>query len=254
VNKGEEAEIYLKAFLLKEKEKNLGNTIFGNISSLCDDGNLETLTWKDSFQSHLDNFEFENIRDRIGIKKSPGSSKADITINDVNYSIKLRDERPSIINHTTRPGFENICCRIGLKINEFDSIISEYWQKRLGGVITEDVYNRNPMSPFQSHKNYLRPIINYFVFDGTARGYSDYKADEVLEVDYSSLPNNLKIINKDNYFDSVWPRLDFSIRGGGASMRGMPKKYPNCKNSASIGKWTRKTSDGYKGALSVRVG
>ena len=254
MNKGEKAEIYLKAFLLKEKDKSLRNTIFGKISSLSDDGNLETLTWKDSFQSHLDNFEFEKIMKYVGIEKSPGRSKADITINNVNYSVKLKNERPSIINHTTRPGFENVCCRIGLKINEFDTIISEYWQKRLGGIITEDVYNRNPMSPFQSHKNYLLPIINYFVFDGTGSGDSAYKADEVLEVDYSSLPNNLKIINKNDYFDSVWPKLDFSIRGGGASMRGMPKTYPNCKNSASIGKWTRKTKDGYKGALSVRVG
>lgn len=128
MNKGEKAEIYLKAFLLKEKDKSLRNTIFGKISSLSDDGNLDKLTWKDSFQPLLDNFEFEKIIKNIGIEKSPGKSKADITINNVNYSVKLKKEKPSIINHTTRPGFENVCCRIGLKIDEFDKIISEYWK------------------------------------------------------------------------------------------------------------------------------
>jgi len=54
MNKGEKAEIYLKAFLLKEKDKSLRNTIFGEISSLSDDGNLGTLTHKNIF---IVNFE-----------------------------------------------------------------------------------------------------------------------------------------------------------------------------------------------------
>jgi len=254
MNKGEKAEIYIKAFLLRQKDMGLTDTIFGRISSLSDDSNLAKLVWRDKFQPYLDKFDYKKIQDKIGIKKSPGASKADVTVNGINYSVKLKNEKPSLINHTARPGFENVCCRIGVKIDKFDDIISEYWKKRQKRTIREDVVSNDIKSPFRKHKKYLSPIINYFIFDGTGGGDSDYKADKVLEIDYKALPKNLKIVDKNKYFDSVWPKLVFSMRGGGKSKRGMPKNYPDCKNSSSIGKWTRQTKEGYKGALSVRVG
>ena len=254
MNKGEKAEIFLKAMLLRLKDSNETHPILGKIIHLSDDTNLASLQWKSECQKFFDSKEFEKLQKYLGLKKSSNQSKADVTINGINYSIKLQDERPSIINHTTRPGFERICNFLGIKIDTLDKIITEYWKKRSDGIITEDIGNNDRRSPFLSHKEYLKPIINYFVFDGTGSRDSNYVAKKVLVIDYKSMQNGIRIIDKNQYFDDVWPNLVFSLRGGGKSKRGMPKDYPNCKNSASIGMWTNNTSDGYKGALSVRVG
>lgn len=253
MNKGESAELFLKAILLRLKDNDGSHPVLGKIIRLSDDRNLESLKWKPKCQKFFDAQEFEKLRDCLGLKKSSSQSKADITINGINYSVKLQDERPSIINHTTRPGFERICDSLGIKIDTLDKIIAAYWKKRSDGTITEDIVNSNIDSPFLSHKEYFRPIINYFVFVGSGSRDSKYVAERVLVMDYKSMQNGIRIIDKNQYYDEVWPNLRFSLRGGGPSKRGMPKNYPNCKNSTSIGKWTNKTQEGYKGALSVRV-
>jgi hypothetical protein len=51
---------------------------------------------------------------------------------------------------------------------------------RIGGEITEDVSNGDLKSPFVAHKDYLSPIIGYFIFKGTARGNSPFPADRML--------------------------------------------------------------------------
>lgn len=254
MNKGESAELFLKAILLRLKDNDGPHPVLGKIIRLSDDRNLESLKWKPKCQKFFDAQEFEKLRDCLGLKKSSSQSKADITINGINYSVKLQDERPSIINHTTRPGFERICDSLGIKIDNLDKIIAAYWKKRSDGTITEDIGNNDSRSPFLSHKEYFRPIINYFVFVGSGSRDSKYVAERVLVMDYKSMQNGIRMIDKNQYFDDVWPNLVFSLRGGGKSKRGMPKNYPNCRNRASIEKWVCKTSDGYKGALSVRVG
>jgi len=253
VNKGEEAELFLKADLLRLKDSGESHPVLGKILQLSDGTDLENLEWKPQCLSLLDSKEFENLQECLGLKKSASRIKADVTINNVKYSVKLKNEKPSIINHTTRPGFERICKSLGIKIKTLDQIIDEYWRKRKKGIITEDIGNDDSLSPFLSHKKYLRPIINYFVFSGTGSADSNYPAEKVLVIDYKLLQTGITVYDKDKYFDHVWPKLVFSLRGGGKAKRGMPKNYPNCVCNESIGKWTRKTDDGYKGALSVRV-
>ena len=249
MNIGEESEHYLKAFLLKQKYKKLSDTVFGVINELSDDGNLSEIMWKNEAEPFLESFDIPNMIKTLGITKSRGSSKADITINGVSYSVKeMGASPPAIVNHTPRHGFENACTNVGSSITTLDKIITEYWKLREGKIIKEDTKISNPNCPFIPYKSYLKPIIEYFLFTGTGRSISNFPATKILEINYKKLPVEIRIFEKDNYFEQVWDKLVFSIRS-----KGMPKKYPNCVDKDSIAKWTKKTEKKYKGALHIRV-
>ena len=250
MNLGEESEYYLKAFLLREKDLCKATTVFRKIWKLSDDKNLDSLKWKTTAENALQNFKVEELIKILKLSKSNARSKADISINDVSYSVKeVKASPPAIVNHTPRPGFENVCNRIGVPITQLDEMVTEYWTRRIQGVITEDVSNSNPNSPFRHAKNYLKPIINYFVFTGSGAGDSRYPAEKVLELDYKSLPSGIHVLEKDEYFDEVWPNLIFSIRS-----KGMPSAFSKRNEAASIKKWTRFRDNSHKGSLHIRSG
>jgi len=249
VNAGEESEYYLKSYMLRQRDLGKKDTIFGRINELSDDGNLESLKWDVMAEDDLANFRIENLITILRISKSGVKSKADISINGVRYSIKeVGASPPAIINHTPRPGFENVCKNLNVSIQELDDIVREYWDLRTKVTIKEDTCVSDTNCPFTQHKRYLRPIIEYFVFTGTGTGDSKYLADKILEIDYKSLPVEMKIVEKEQYFDDVWQRLVFSLRS-----KGMPPNYPKTKNSNSISKWTRFFDGKNKGSLHVRV-
>ena len=52
---------------------------------------------------------------------------------------------------------------------------------------------------------------------------------------------------KPKYYDKIWSLLRFSMRS-----KGISENYPDCKNVASIRKWTKKRDGKYKGALHIR--
>jgi len=249
VNAGEKSENYLKAFLLREKAQGKKNTIFKKIKELSDDANLGNLTWKNKAEPYLANYDIPKLIEILGISKAKGTSKADISINGVRYSVKeIKWSPPAIVNHTSRPGFENVCKRVKTSILQLDKIIDEYWRLRKLGTIKEDTRTKDSNCPFSDYKNYLKPIIEYFIFIGTGRGDSKHLADKVLEIDYKSLPGKMRILERDQYFDVVWPKLRFSVRS-----KGMIPSYPDCKNSVSIKRWTMKRDGTYKGTLHIRV-
>ena len=110
VNKGEESELYLKSFLLREKTQNRKDTIFGKIIQLSDNGNLSELVWDEDADKYLENKNVGKLKSILGIRKSGTNSKTDVTINNTNYSVKEIDSQPpAIINHTTREKFERVC-------------------------------------------------------------------------------------------------------------------------------------------------
>ena len=134
-------------------------------------------------------------------------------------------------------------------IATLDKIIDDYWDKRMAGDIKEDVINSDSdSSPFFVHKDYFEPIINYFTFTGTGSKDSDFPADKILELDYKNLPESIKISEKQVYFDSIWKSLQISVRS-----KAMPENYPDCKNSMSIGKWTRTIQGKNRGSFHIRV-
>ncbi len=249
MNVGEESEHYLKAFLLRQKDEKLSDTVFGIINELSDDGNLAELSWKNTANPFLQSFDIPQIVKVLGIAKSRTSSKADITVNGISYSLKeMGASPPAIVNHTPRHGFETACANTGSSITKLDKIISKYWKLRQDGTIKEDTKISDPNCPFTPYKDYLKPIIEYFLFTGTGRGISNFPASKVLEINYKKLPKEIKIFEKDDYFDQVWDKLQLSIRS-----KGMPPSYPNCDNVNSVSKWTNLAEGKHKGALHIRV-
>lgn len=248
MNVGEISEFCFKAYMLRQRDEHREDTVFGKIHELSDDANLADLEWKPSLKQSLDDNDWETLRDELGIGKSRSKAKMDISINKIRYSMKDVGGKPyAIVNHTHRSGYENVCNDVGVSIKELDIIIAEYWKLREEKIITEDVKNSDDACPFLSHKAYMKKIIEYFIFTGTGVGKSDYQADKVLELNYKELPSSLRVYNKAKYYDKIWSRLIFSVRS-----KGMPPKYPVCKNAASIRKWTKKRDGKYKGALHIR--
>ena len=84
---------------------------------------------------------------------------------------------------------------------------------------------------------------------GTGSRDSNFPAEKILNVKYKELPNELEIIEKEDYFESVWENLVFSLRS-----KGMPNGYEhNNHEYESVRRWTRFTDGRYKGALHIRI-
>ena len=248
MNVGEISEFCFKAYMLRQRDENREDTVFGKIDELSDDANLADLEWKPLLKQSLDDNDWKTLRDELAVGKSNQSAKMDISINKTRYSMKdVGGSPPAIVNHTPRPGYENVCNDVGVSIKELDIIIAEYWKLREKKIIAEDVKNSDDKCPFLSHKAYMKKIIEYFIFTGTGRGKSIHPADKVLELNYKELPSSLRVYDKAKYYDKIWSLLRFSMRS-----KGISENYPDCKNVASIRKWTKKRDGKYKGALHIR--
>jgi len=251
VNIGERNELIIKLYLIylrdnkgEFKSIGFGGIEYGKLPKIDDPYILKKL--KDE--------EVNSYANLAGISKSPSMAKSDVEIDEAGYSLKFLGARPpALVNHTTRPGFENACLHAGTNISDIDQLVDEYWNLRLSGVIREDIKNNDPNSPFSSAKNTLKPVLNYFLFDGTGSGLSNYPAEYILEFIDPIDPDTWIFLNKSNAVDYVWDKLRFSIRGG----RGMPQNYPNNvyqTYNESIDKWTEYSHDRYRGALHIREG
>lgn len=267
-NEGEKKEILLKLKLIELRDsKNFqfnGQDIvsvgFGGIEykPLPIKINLNSLLYNDYY-------ELKEFAEPFGITKSGGGSKSDVYINSVGYSVKyMSSSPPAIVNHTPRPGFENACLYSKTSIDKLDEIISEYWKLRENGEISEDIPNSSLKSPFRNHKEYLRNIINYFLFDGTGKGFANNRADFILDYGNPLDTNTWKLYGKNNFIDVFWDRMIFSVRS-----KGMPSNYtPSLElgyqidsfgnslvsdKQISIEKWTKYSSGQYRGSLHVRI-
>ena len=196
----------------------------------------------------INDLEVERIAKLVGAFKAPTGSKADVYLNGWGISVKShRGANPAFLNHTHRAGFLKVCARIGANIDELDDIINEYWQKRNSGIIREDIRNNDPQSPFRDHLDYLRPIMNYFLFTGTAQKDSPYPADFILDF-IDPLNESKWKFSKDAYLRDNWDHIIFSVRS-----KGMPGSYPHGKDAALISPWVKFADGQYKGSLHGRA-
>ena len=192
--------------------------------------------------------EIENLAKHVGAFKAPAGSKADVYVNGYGISVKShRGANPAFLNHTHRAGFLKVCKRVGVSIEQLDHIVEDYWKKRKDGVIGEDVKNSDPNSPFKDHLEYLKPIMNYFLFKGTAQKDSQFPADYILDFIDPVDESNWKF-SKDEYLEDNWKHIIFSIRS-----KGMPDSYPKGKNSQLIKPWVKIAEGKYKGSLHGRA-
>lgn len=186
------------------------------------------------------------------IRKAGGRSKADVFINGTGYSIKYTNSAPpAIVNHTSRKGWEFAAQQKGLAMAPLDLLINDYWNKRIAGVIAEDVGNNHVHSPFSNHIQTLLPFLEYFSFDGTGSGLSNHPASAVIEFSDPCNVSTWKLMNQQQFISSVWNRLVFSLR----SSKGMPKNINtiNATSRNSILMWSQTQNGLLKGALHVRV-
>lgn len=256
MNKGERDELIFKFVLISLRDRN--QTLFNvPVNSV---GFLDT-----EYKSLPENIELNNIiqlndidllalSSIVGISKAPSGAKSDVYINGKGVSLKSLSAAPSaLVNHTSRPGFEFACINSDSKIEELDKIIDKYWELRMAGIIKEDVKNTDLNCPFLSHKEYMRPIIEYFLFKGTGSKICDTQAQYIIEFSNPLDSNTYKKLLPLDAVDAVWPKLIFSLR----AKKGMPKNYNPDEyegpNAESIKKWVRFHSGDYRGALHIRT-
>lgn len=190
------------------------------------------------------------------IMKAPTGAKRDVVINGKGYSLKsTRASPPAIVNHTTREKWIRVCKKTGVQIDMLDEMVSEYWKLRTHNKIGEDIQVSSCRCPFGNtlkRKQYLKGLINYFLFDGTGSSDSLYPADYILEFDDPSDITTWRILDRDSAFDSLWPKMVFSIR----AKKGMPSDYAhmwNVKKKAQIAPWVKYIDGDYRGALHIRA-
>lgn len=261
-NTGEKNEIFLKAFLLMSFKKQMpleGVHGIGLITSLkfSSDGNIPE--WKPIYADYLKNRNYDALKKIF--PKAPTGSKADLEINGIKYSVKnSQGARSAIVNHTSRRGFLRILKLLKIDIGPLDRMIDEYWKKRINNEIKEDIDNESDNSPFVNHKEYLKPIIEYFLFKGSGSRESSFPADKVLIFNEPDNSMSYMILSKAEALDFIWPFLVFSVR----SKKGMPTKKDKQGNITSeyrlpehsdLAPWVRFYPEGTKfpkGALHIR--
>lgn len=256
MNQGERDELKCKIFLvyLRDNRKSLLSeqissvgfmgTEFKQLPTSFDCNTLSTINEKDLYK----------LASSLGIGKAPTGAKADVEINGVGVSLKSQSAAPAaLVNHTNRIGFQFACLQSNTDIKQLDDIIDEYWRLRMSGRIAEDVKNSDPICPFLSYKNYMKPILEYFLFSGTGSKISNAPAEYLIEFENPVDIDTYKKLTKSDAVDAVWPKLVFSLR----AKKGMPKDYnPDTytgKGAESIKKWVMFHSDDYRGALHIRA-
>lgn len=251
-NTGEQNETFLKAFLLMmfhEQKPLTGKHNIGVIKTLKFSPNGDLPVWKKNYGRLLQNRKYELLKKVF--PKAPTGSKADLEINGVRYSVKNKlGAKSAIVNHTNRAGFLRIFKLLNIDISKLDEIINEYWDKRISGKIKEDSNNKDTNSPFSKHREYLKPVLEYFLFTGTGSKDSSFPADKILIFDEPEDTENYIVLNKSETVNSLWDHLTFSIR----SKKGMPSNYNPIKHK-DLSPWVRihqSTASSPKGSLHIR--
>jgi len=249
-NRGEESEVFFKAFLVKCYQKKIplfGVHGIGLITALNFGPRVKIPKWKDKYDLWLQKKDYNALKKIFG--KSRSTNKADVGINGINYSVKSSiGARSALVNHTPRKGFMRVCETIHCDIRPLDKMIQQYWAKRSKGEIGEDIKNSDLNSPFKNSKDYFRPIFEYFLFKGTGSSDSKFPADKLLIIGDPCSPESYKIVSPNQIIDELWDDMVFSIR-----RKGMPKKYDPVENTI-LTPWVGYTqeSDSPLGSLHIR--
>ena len=251
-NKGESGEILFKIKLVQMRDdgESFNGMPITSVGYVREYGQL-TMDIQDIAMRSDD--ELVKISGEMMIDKAGVFDKADVYINKVGVSLKSTyGANSALINHTARPGFERVCREVGADITVLDGIVEKYWELRLAGDIPEDIPNWDPRSPFRDHKEYFRPILEYFLFRGSGSRESKHPAEYIIEFADPLNPRKWKVVSKEKAIDEIWDKLVFSMR----SKKGMPDNYTleyKGKNADSIARWVRFHDGDYKGALHVRI-
>lgn len=257
-NKGDRDEYLLKLFLIECRQKALpvpiGNTtqVVKTVGSKKREyGSLSyKMDWK-----QLEAEELISVCASVYATKAGYNEKADVFINGIGISVKSeRGANPSIINHTTRDKILRVMESVHAPIAPLDSMVAHYWTLRLSRAIGEDTCIGDKNCPFNAPNDEvsmaaLKPLINYFAFDGTGTKDSIAPAEYILSLADPTDVNTWTYYDKTTFIISVWKRLVFSIRSKSTPIE-LDEKNPA---HMLMKPWVRVAEGTLKGALSVRV-
>ena len=194
------------------------------------------------------------------LSKAPCGFKADckIKMNQTQtiYRISIKSKNganPAILNHTPRSA--NIF-KVGGILYEYlpvlDKILKEYIDKRQKNLIGEDILISNLACLEEDYllKNRFIEILVYFVFDGSGKGYSNCRANAVINYQNDKITFIIcdNVEKKKEYITSIYNTIVLSLRD-----KGMPKiiseyckpwVYNDIKSDNLIK---------YKGSLHIRI-
>lgn len=255
-NQGERDEYLLKLFLIECRKKKMAVPIGESVQIVKSVGGMnyeygEPLIWMkwDSLSAE----ELVYVCNSVKANKASSLAKADVFINGIGISVKSeRGSAPSIINQTNRGGILRVMRSLNAPILPLDKLIDEYWFLRIQGVIGEDVGTVDSKSPFSNLnicKPVLKPLLNYFAFDGTGSKDSVEPAEYILSLKCPHDINTWVYYTKEDFVDSIWEKLVISIRSKGTpqDIDDNPDKYN------LLLPWIRKVGDKFNGALNVRI-
>lgn len=257
-NKGERDEYLLKLFLIECRQRSLPVPIGDKTQIVRTVGSKNreygNLTYKMDWKQ-LEAEELISVCASVYATKAGLNEKADVYINGIGISVKSqRGGNPSIINHTTRDKILRVMNAVNAPIAPLDSMVGHYWTLRLSRVIGEDTCISDNNCPF-SHpdeeicRNALKPLINYFAFDGTGTRDSDAPAQLILSLVDPMDVKTWTYYDKATFIFAVWKRLVFSIRS-----KATPIELDKNKEVHRLMEpWVRVCEGTLKGALSVRV-
>ena len=219
---------------------------------------LATIELKD-----LEAKEAIRLGQSLGFMGSKRGRKTDITINDINFAVRcLNHTNRPLVNHSDRRKYESICLKLGLDITVLDEIIKEYWIRRKLGIFNEDCFYYSDLNPFLAHKDFLKELLTYMAFNSfnydKSPDSSEFVVDSITQIlDYVNPwdDSTWRVYSHDNYFESIWSSLCFSMRGD----KGMPVLGKLLSPEyEDVMKWVnvmpgKKGVTQYKGALHIRV-
>ena len=257
-NVGERDEYLLKLYLIECRQKSIAIPIGDKMEVVrtvgtrtVEYGDLTyTMDW-----SVLEAEELISVCASVHATKAGMFDKADVYVNGVGISVKSqRGGNPSLINHTTRDKIVRVMHSIQQPMLPLDQMVDNYWNLRLAGTINEDVCSTEAICPFsnlngKSGLEIIKPLLNYFAFDGTGSRDSQSPATLILSLESPTDIKTWQFFSKDNFIESVWDRLVFSIRG-----KSTPQFLDEGREDHKLMlPWIREIDFQNKGALSVRV-
>ena len=253
INQGERDEYLVKLFLV-ECRKNKRPIPIGDkvqVVESVENSKREAIEYPEKVfdWNSLNSGLLVYLCNKIRAGKAGSFDKADVFINGVGISVKSqRGSAPSIINQTSRDKIHRVMKAINCPIEPLDHIVNRYWNLRMNGG-GQDVSGITPNNPFalgengESNLPIIKPLINYFTFRGTGTRDSSAPASYVLSVLKPDDTSTWVYYSEENFVDSVFAKLLFSIRE-----KGLPKLITD-----EMKPWVREIDGSKKGTLNVRV-
>jgi hypothetical protein len=250
LNKGEKDEILLMIELFhlnQSKQYDKLVTIFGDEAS------------EGIYILSMDTSDNEVVTDINTLSKAKGTYKSDCVIkmcktNFIYYaSIKSKNcANPAILNHTPRTA--KVFREDGILndyVSNLDTVLKEYIDKRKDNIIGEDtqIINLESLKMPETRLAFMN-VLSYFVFEGSGKGDSIYKANAMLYYDSGEIifTKCCSCDEKKTYIENIYNNIIISLRD-----KGMPKKkddycnpwvFTDCKEDGTVK---------YKGSLHIRI-